>query len=323
MRSQWSSRFWRILACCAAVVLLVSACAEEAQDDFPAETIDAVPEESGDQAKDPGCDESNPTASLRPAEAILESTAPEIEQIRADGKLRVGVPEDTLLFGFPDQAGELQGFDVEIAGLVADALGVELDLVPVQTSERIPKLESEEVEMVVKTMTISCERWAQINFSTVYFDAEQKILVRKGSDVVNIEDFESDGENKPRVCAESGSTSIKNIGEFANVEAVAVGSIAQCLVLFQQGSVEAISTDDAILAGLAAQDPFAVVGGDGISDEPYGIGIKAGNDEFTQFVNEVLEQARVSGAWDAAYNEHLKEVLTPDTDVVAPVPSYR
>ncbi len=326
MSGSWSSSLRRTLVAVSTFALLASACAEDAQDDFPTETV--VDDGSGSaQAApeaDPDCSEENPGASFAPTDTSLQSTSPDIEQIKSDGKLTVGVAQDTLLFGYLDAAsGSIEGFDVEMARLVSTALfgsPDRIELIPIQSSERIPKLQSGELELVVKTMTITCERWAEINFSTVYYDAQQRLLVRTDSGITSIEDFADFPAEEAKICAEEDTTSIANVSEFDYLTPVAVPSVAECLVRFQQTSVAGISTDDTILAGLAAQDPFAVIVGDQISKEPYGLGTSKENVEFTRFVNAVLEQARADGSWQEAYDKWLADTLGPQSP---PAATYR
>jgi polar amino acid transport system substrate-binding protein len=85
-----------------------------------------------------------------------------------------------------------------------------------------------------------------------------------------------------------------------------------CLVLFQQGKVDAITGDDTILAGLAAQDPYAsVVAAPTFTAEPYGMGVSKTHPDFAKFVNGVLAQMRADGRWTTAYNAWLREALGP------------
>jgi len=147
-----------------------------------------------------------------------------------------------------------------------------VELIPIQSSERVPRLQSGELELVAQTLTITCERWDAINFSSVYYNARQRLLVQQGSGIEQVEDFMDFNQEDARVCAQTESTSIANLEDLGYLTPVPVGSVAECLVLFQQTSVLGISTDDTILAGLAAQDPFAEIVGGEISEEPYGLG---------------------------------------------------
>ena len=306
------------------MVLLAASCGiDEAVDDFPPETVVDVDTDDNRQAPptDPECETNGPRKSFEPLEDTLES-AEGLDAITEDGKLTVGVAQDTLLFGYLNGAsGEIEGFDIEIAKLVAEELFGSpdaIELVPVQNSERIPKLVDGEVELVIRTMTITCDRWAEIDFSTVYYEAGQRILVRSDSGIESISDLPLDA----KVCAGTGTTSLANLANF-DVVPVEVTSVPECLVLFQQSGVDAISTDDTILAALAAQDPFAVVVGDFISEEPYGLGVAKENKAFTLYVNAVLEKAREGGeasTWQRLYNEWLTDTLGPQT---VPSAEYR
>jgi polar amino acid transport system substrate-binding protein len=157
------------------------------------------------------------------------------------------------------------------------------------------------VDLVADTMTMNCERWQKVNFSTVYYDAGQKVLVASDSKAKGIEDL-----GGQKVCAATGSTSLENIAK-VDVKPIAVGraGFADCLVAFQQNEVDAISTDDTILVGLAAQDPYAKVVGERFTEEPYGMAMSAEHPEFTQFVNAVLARNRANGTWTKTYDKWL------------------
>ena len=141
----------------------------------------------------------------------------------------------------------------------------------ITAAQRIPALQNGDVDIVARNMTINCDRWKQIAFSTEYYRSGQKILVRKGSKAKSLADL--DGQ---KVCAPKGTSSMDNLIKLAP-KAIPVGSDSHtgCLVLFQQGQVDAITGDDTVLAGLAAQDPYAVVPDQkAFTAEPYGLGLQ-------------------------------------------------
>jgi polar amino acid transport system substrate-binding protein len=115
------------------------------------------------------------------------------------------------------------------------------------------------------------------------------------------------------VCAATGSTSIDNVRNVPGVVAVDSVDWATCLVRLQQGEVDAVSTDDTILAGLAAQDPYTEVLGSRFTEEPYGLGISKDHPEFVGFVNGVLAQLRADGTWQQLYDHWLKATLKDQT----------
>lgn len=234
-----------------------------------------------------------------------------VAAIRQAGVLRVGVSDDTLLFGYRDPATDrLEGFDIELLRLVSKSIfgaatGDErLRFVVMAYSDRLPALEEGRVDLVAHTMTINCTRWARIGFSATYLDAGQRLLVRADS---NVDALEGLGTND-RLCVTAGSTSSDNSSGLA-VKVVTVPDITDCLVKFQRGEVSAIRSDDTVLAGFAAQDPGARVVGPRLSREPYGIGAKAGSVDLVRHVNAVIEQAFADGTWQLIYDQNLAPTL--------------
>lgn len=317
----------RLVLVVLAAMLLATACSAASEEAFTSNLPDAEAAADGDASAapepDPGCDSNDPTPSIGPLEPVPEPAnlpaGSYMEEIRSRGVLRAGVGVDTLLFGFLNpQTGNIEGFDVEMARLVADAIFGDpnkVELVPVTSAERIDAITSGEVDLVVKTMTINCERWASINFSTVYYESGQRLLVSAQSGVEAIESL----QDQP-ICAVSGTTSLANLMT-AGITTIEAPGWTECLVEFQQGRAFGVSTDDTILAGLAAQDPFAAVVGDAFSEEPYGIGLPKDRPEFTRFVNAVLEQARTDGTWQELYDAWLASILGGGTR--PPAGSYR
>ena len=260
----------------------------------------------------PAC---NPLASFapdgpNPAPGALPSTS-YMAKIKARGRMIAGVSADTLLLGSRNPlTGQIQGFDIEMLKAVSKAIFGDpnkIEFRVITTAQRIPVLVDGSVDIVARAMTMNCTRWQQIDFSTQYYLAGQKVLVAKGSPVKAMEDLKGQ-----RVCAPNGSTSMDKLKTFPGLIPVGSDTHTGCLVLFQQGKVDAITGDDTILAGLAAQDPYAfVVKASAFTQEPYGLGISRKNPEFVKFVNGVLEQMRSDGQWTTAYNTWLKAALGP------------
>jgi polar amino acid transport system substrate-binding protein len=232
---------------------------------------------------DKTADDCNPTASLRPFDNPADADAA-VANIRARGRLIVGLDIGSNLFSFRDPiTGEIVGSD-----------------------ERITALQKAEVDVVVKTMTITCERRKQVNFSTVYLDAAQRILAPRDSPITKPADLSG-----KRVCVAKGTTSLHRIREIAPPPIVAeVVNWADCLVTLQQRQVDAVSTDDSILAGLVSQDPYLHLVGPNMGTQPYGIGVKLDNTGLVRFVNGTLERIRRDGTWNTLYRKWLT-VLGP------------
>jgi polar amino acid transport system substrate-binding protein len=262
---------------------------------------------------DTTADACNPTASLRPFDNPADADAA-VANIRARGRLIVGLDIGSNLFSFRDPiTGEIVGFDVDIAGEVArDIFGnpAQVEYRILSSAERITALQKGEVDAVVKTMTITCDRRKLVNFSTVYLDAYQRILAPRDSLITKAADLSG-----KRVCVAKGTTSLQRIREIAPPPIVVeVVNWADCLVTLQQRQVDAVSTDDSILAGLVSQDPYLHIVGPNMDTQPYGIGVQLDNTGLVRFVNGTLERIRRDGTWNTLYRKWLT-VLGP-----APVP---
>jgi polar amino acid transport system substrate-binding protein len=274
---------------------------------------------SGPTAPDCG----NPVASLRPTgpSGVVVPAATYMSELRQKGTMRVGVSVDTLLFGSVDPfTGQFVGFDNDIAREVAARLfGVPFEKadshitwVAIPYSERVNALATGRVDLVADTFTINCRRRETIEFSSEYFTSAQRVLVRSDSQAQRLEDLHAQ-----KVCAAAGSTSIENIMNAVSTvgdptkflpDITPVVDQADCLVALQQGKVAAISTDDTILAGMAAQDPNVRIVGPPISSEPYGLGLPKGHDPWVRYVNGVLEELRRNGRWGQIYQRWLSKL---------------
>ncbi|MCM6777357.1 glutamate ABC transporter substrate-binding protein [Nocardia sp. CDC159] len=278
----------------------------------PARTDSPLPPET-----DPQCPDA--TASLRPA-GITQG--PAIDAIRARGRLLVGLDPGSNLFSFRDPiSGTLAGFDVDIAKEIAADLFGDRERVEyrmLSSAERERALQDRTVDVVVKTMTITCDRRQRVEFSSPYFLSHQRVLAVRNSGITGLADLAG-----KRVCVAAGTTSLNLIRRKQPGAAIlTVPAWADCLVVLQQRQVDAISTDDALLAGLAIQDPnYTEIVGDNLSDEPYGVGIPKGNDDMVRFVNATLERIRSDGTWNRIYQRWLLAVLGPSAG--PPQPSYR
>ncbi len=255
---------------------------------------------------DTSCDR---TASLRPFPTQAQADEA-VAAIRKRGRLLVGLDVGSNLFSFRDPiTGEITGFDVDIAGEVArDIFGTPaaVEYRILSSDDRITALQNNTVDIVVKTMTITCERRTKVNFSAVYFTAYQRILAPRESPIAQPGDLSG-----KRVCVARGTTSLERVQEIDPPPAiVAVVTWADCLVALQQREVDAVSTDDAILAGLVAQDPYLHIVGPNMAEEPYGIGVNLTNTPLVRFVNGTLERIRTDGTWDTLYRKWLT-VLGP------------
>ena len=249
-------------------------------------------------------------ATTPPVEETVEFEAgTTMARLNEAGAITIGTKFDQPLFGQVDASGDPQGFDVEVAKIIAAKLGIpESGITWTETvsANREPFIQSGEVDMVVATYTINDKRKEVISFAGPYYNAGQDILVLAG----NPEGIEGpeDLAGKP-VCTVAGSTSEANIKEYTD-QVTSLGGYAECLPLVSSGQVVALTTDNVILAGLAANSngEFEVVGNP-FTEEPYGIGVKLEDTDFRMFINDVLEEAFADGSWAAAWEKTAGTVL--------------
>jgi polar amino acid transport system substrate-binding protein len=263
----------------------------------------------------PTCD---PTASLRPTGAPVVTPGSFMATIKARGYLIAGVDQNTYHFGFRNPLdGQIQGFDIDMLHAISAAIFGDpnkIKYVAMSNGQREGAIESGEVDIVAHTMTITCARLKVVDFSTVYFDAFQRLLVDRNSAVTSLAGL----PRGSRVCTSISSTSIGYLRHDSRVRVVPVTYSTDCLMLLQEGRVDAISTDDAILAGLQAQDPETKIVGPPLEPNPYGLAISLKHPDFVRFVNGVLAQMRANGQWAASYQRWI------GTPVPAPPPAqYR
>ncbi|VFA89351.1 ABC transporter arginine-binding protein 1 precursor [Gordonia paraffinivorans] len=272
----------------------------------------------------PSSEACNATQTLRPPAEMPEPArmppGSTMAEIFERGRLIVGLDIGSNLFSFRDPiSGDIEGFDVDIAHAIAEAIFGDPQRVEFQvlsSAERVDALRDHTVDVVIKTMSITCDRLDDISFSAPYYVASQRILAFRNSDIRGPAQLAG-----KRVCAARGATSIGRMQSIQpKVEMVTTSTWADCLVLMQQGQVDAVTSDDAILAGLAAQDPWVQVVGPSLGEEFYGVGIPKGEDDMVRFVNGVLEDLRATGRWQEIRNRWLSIL---DSGYGAPQPSYR
>jgi polar amino acid transport system substrate-binding protein len=252
------------------------------------------------------CNPLAPTKSfkpLTPLPAPLQMpTGSFMKKIQDAGHLVVGVDQTTYLFGYLNPAGSIEGFDIDMLRQVSQAIfgnPDKIQYIAITSAQRIPYVQQGKVDIVARTMTINCDRWKQVDFSTEYYHAAQRVLVPGTSPATGLQDL-----GGKKVCATNGSTSLDNIKAAASHPVpVAVTEWTDCLAALQQGKVDAVSTDDSILAGLQAQDPYTKMVGDPFSPQPYGMAISKDHGDFVGFVNAVLDQMRANGTWAAIYTK--------------------
>jgi glutamate transport system substrate-binding protein len=236
-----------------------------------------------------------------------------VGKAQSSKKLVIGVKSDQPGLGL--QTGSAyEGFDIEIGKIIAKGLGVDESGIEWKTTvsaNREPFIQQGTVDLVIATYTINDERKQKVSFAGPYFVAGQDLLVK--ADNTTITGPESlDGKT---VCSVTGSTPAKRIQtDFPKAKLQLFDAYTKCLQPLLNGQVDAMTTDDIILAGYAAQDQYAgklKVVGKPFSTEPYGIGLKKDDVEGCKKINEILTAAAADGSYKAAWDKTLGKSGTP------------
>lgn len=279
--------------------------------------------------------------------------------IQKRGYLVAGVDQDSYEFGFrnpsPSPSGGyyFEGLDIDILHAVAHAIFGEggesrIEFVPVSQNYRMGAAHQGVVDVVADSVSETCQRREEVLFSANYYDASQKLLVPRDSDATVTVDGQHhahvQGLGGKKVCTVGTTTSqltLDLLQRSGGFEVVHAGNWSDCLVMVQQGTVQGISTDDTILGGLRAEDPYLKIAGSGFSYEPHGLifpksdPFSPGNKQFVGFVNGVLAQLESNGGswcpqqkqphdgscWQALYRTWVEDQLgkaTPPTPLYGP-----
>jgi glutamate transport system substrate-binding protein len=228
-----------------------------------------------------------------------------MERLQKAGKVTVGTKFDQPLFGLRDLSGKPQGFDVEIAKIIASELGVGADniqWVETVSANREPFIQQGRVDYVVATYTINETRRQKVTFAGPYYIAGQEIMVAKGNPKQITGPEALAGK---RVCSVAGSTPAQNIRKnYPQAQLVEFDVYSKCAEALKNGQVDAVTTDNVILLGLIDKDKeaFQLVGKP-FTKEPYGIGMKKGDTQFCEFVNATLKKASEDGRYEKAWKD--------------------
>jgi glutamate transport system substrate-binding protein len=296
MRS--TRKHWRVAAAAAALAMVAAACGGDGDSVTDDEDVDSsAPEET--------------------PEFPEGSTMREIQDA---GVLRVGVKYDQPLFGV-NTPGGVEGFDAEIARLIAEGIWGEGGADNVEFTEAVSAvreeiLQQDQVDIVVSTYTINDDRKELVGFAGPYYVAGQDIMVEEGNPegITGIDDL-----NDQPVCSVEGSTSIENLREMApDADVLSLDTYSACAEELSQGNVTAVTTDNVILIGLIDERGEFELVDNPFTEEPYGIGVQLEADDLRDWINDRLEEIYDSGEWSAAWERTAGTVTgsTPEPPAV-------
>jgi polar amino acid transport system substrate-binding protein len=226
--------------------------------------------------------------------ALAAPPADTLAEVKKKGILVVGVKDSLPPFGFIDEKSRsIVGYDIDFVNAIAKKMAVKIELKPVTSASRMPQLQEGNIDIIAATMTKNPERAKQIDFSHTYFFTGQKFIAKKGT-VKSLHDLD-----KKKIGTAKGSTSEQNVKKaIPTATVLSFDDYPQALLALQQGKVQAVTTDEAILAGLLAKSPMKAnleIPNVQISDEPYGLGMRKGDKNFVEVVNKTILEMEKSG----------------------------
>lgn len=224
-----------------------------------------------------------------------------------DDKIVIGTKFDQPGLGQKNPDGTMSGFDVDVAKYVAKELGYPEDKIEWKESpsgQRETLIQNDQVKFIVATYSITDARKEKVSFAGPYLLTGQSLLVKAdNSDITGPESL----QNGKKLCSVSGSTPAQRIKDkYPGVQLQQYDTYSACVEALKNGAIDAVTTDEVILAGYAAQTPgaFKIVGKP-FSEERYGIGLKKGDTELCTKVTDALKKMEADGAWKAAFDKNL------------------
>lgn len=232
------------------------------------------------------------------------------KQIKSSNKIIWGVKNDTRLFSIMDvKENKLEGFDIDMArAITKKILGKkgQAELFQVSAKTKIPVLKNGNIDATISSVTITPERKKIVTFSKPYFYAGQSLLVKKGSKIKSIKNLNT---KNSVVAAVKGTTAVQNIHKFApKAHVLEYDDYGQAFTALKAGQADAMSTDNGMLAGIAAENPgYQVVGGT-FTHEPYGIAVNKGETKLAKKINQALAELKKDGTYSRLMNKWFGDI---------------
>jgi glutamate transport system substrate-binding protein len=224
-----------------------------------------------------------------------------------DGKIVIGTKFDQPGLGLKNPDGTMSGFDVDVATYVAGQLGFTPDKIEWKESpsaQRETLIQNDQVKFIAATYSITDARKEKVSFAGPYLVTGQSLLAKAdNSDITGAESL----QNNKKLCSVSGSTPAQRIKDkYPGVQLQQYDTYSACVEALKNGAVDAVTTDEVILAGYAAQSPgaFKIVGKP-FSEENYGIGLKKDDTDLQKKINDAITKMEADGAWKAAFEKNL------------------
>jgi polar amino acid transport system substrate-binding protein len=247
---------------------------------------------------------------------VTPASADTLEEVRERGELVVGVKTDFPPFGSISADGENVGFDVDLGHAFAKALFDDenaVEFVSVTSGNRIPFLQSNKIDIIMASMTITDERAEVVDFSEPYFLSGSLLLVPEDSEISGVDEL-----NGKTVAIIQGSVQDAFVEERApDANRVKFGKVSEAVLALKTGRADAYVHDDIVILTVAQDNPDLKPVGEPFEPLPYGIAVRQGDDEFSGWMDEQFDKMRADGSFDALWEKHFGDIkdnlIKPDS----------
>ena len=229
-----------------------------------------------------------------------------IEEVKERGVLRAGVKNDAPHLGFVDEKGQYAGFEIDLLNDLARRLGVKVEYTPVKASNRVQLLQQKRIDIIFATVSHYRARDQVVDFTVSYLYTPQTLLVKKDGGIKSVADLAG-----KRVGVDAGSGAVKKIPQVQPKATVQTfQGWPEAFFALERGTVDAIATDNILLAGLKAGSPdpskYVLIGREGIySGGYYAIALQENDSKSRDTLNFLLQDQWVDGTWQKTFDKWL------------------
>ena len=234
-----------------------------------------------------------------------------LEDIQADGKVIIGVFSDKAPFGYVDDAGTYQGYDVEFANRLVQDLGTEVEWVATDPANRVPFLESNKVDIILANFTVTEERAEKVDFSLPYMKVQLGVVSPDSALVKSVDDL----KDKKLIVVKGTTAETFFEAEYPDIELQKYDQYADAYNALLDGRGDAFSTDNTEVLAWAKENPGFTVGIDALGNEDtIAAAVAKGNDSLLNFIDNEIEALADEEFFHKDYEKTLAPVYGTDVD---------
>lgn len=234
-----------------------------------------------------------------------------VDQIKESGEITIGVFSDKNPFGYVDNDGKFQGYDVYFADRIAKDLGVELKLVPVEAASRVEFLETAKVDIILANFTVTDERKEKVDFALPYMKVALGVVSPDSAIITDAEQL-----NGKTLIVVKGTTAESYFTEnYPDVKLQKYDEYNEAYSALQDGRGDAFSTDNTEVLAWAMNNPGFTVGVESLgSTDAIAPAVTKGNETLLNWINDEITALADEQFFHADYDATLASVYGDNVD---------